>query len=236
MTLEGNLVREGKTKILYKEKPGELIMEFKDSITAMNGRLKETIPGKGEVCSKITEIIFSHLEKNGVNTHFISRVSEKKIRVKELEMYPIEVVCRNIAFGSLLKRLPLRSGEELKRPVIEFYYKSDELGDPMLNEDHLAILGVSESEIKEIRGTTLKTNELLKELFRNAGLKLVDFKLEFGKYKSNILIGDELSPDNFRAWLENRPVDKDLFRMGEGRDTVIKAYLEVLKRLEKVVN
>ena len=151
-------------------------------------------------------------------------------------MYPIEVVCRNIAFGSLLKRLPLRSGEELKRPVIEFYYKSDELGDPMLNEDHLAILGVSESEIKEIRGTTLKTNELLKELFRNAGLKLVDFKLEFGKYKSNILIGDEFSPDNFRAWLENRPVDKDLFRMGEGRDTVIKAYLEVLKRLEKVVN
>lgn len=227
------MVYEGKAKKVYQtDNPDFLIIEYKDDATAFDGKKRGVIMNKGILNNKISAIFFELLEKNGIQTHFVKLLSEREMLVRSVKIIPIEVIVRNIVAGSLSKRLGLNEGTPLKRTVLEFCYKSDELGDPMINNYHaLAMELASEEEIKEIEQMALRTNEILKDFLRTKNIVLVDFKLEFGRVDSQILLADEISPDTCRFWdsSTNEKLDKDRFRRDLGK--VEEAYWEIYRRL-----
>ncbi|MBE3587642.1 MAG: phosphoribosylaminoimidazolesuccinocarboxamide synthase [Thermoanaerobacteraceae bacterium] len=230
---KGEMLYEGKAKKIYRtDDPDIYLVEYKDDATAFNGLKKGTISGKGELNNKISAHFFRLLEEKGIATHFVEQVSEREMLVRSLEIIPIEVVVRNIAAGSLAKRLGLEEGTALPRPVVEYYYKSDELGDPMINDDHIAALNLATpDELAALKKTALAVNSILTEYLAPRRLELVDFKLEFGRHRGKILLGDEISPDTCRFWdtRTREKLDKDRFRRDLGG--VEEAYREVWHRL-----
>jgi len=228
------IIYEGKAKIM--KIIGDMAeMSFKDSLTAFNGKKRSSFDGKGAINAEISYILFKLLEKHGVNTHLLSRKDEKTLVVKKLEMIPLEVVVRNYVAGSLKRRVLLEEKSKLPFPIVELYYKNDELGDPMINSYHARLYGISEDTISEIEDKALRINEILTKALESVGIILADFKLEFGYYKDGkIILGDEISPDTCRFWDKEtmRSLDKDVFRFDLG--DVRKAYLEALERIRNV--
>ncbi|MDK2854933.1 MAG: phosphoribosylaminoimidazole-succinocarboxamide synthase [Bacillota bacterium] len=227
-------VYEGKAKIVYRtDDPERYILYFKDDATAFNGLKKGTISGKGELNNRISAHFFALLEEHGIPTHFEKLLSPREMLVKKVTILPIEVVVRNIAAGSLAKRLGLAEGTPMRRPVLEFYLKSDELGDPMINEYHIYALSLaSEDELKTLADYALKINSILSAYLAERKLELVDFKLEFGRTAGGaIILADEISPDTCRFWdaETKEKLDKDRFRRDLGG--VEEAYQEIWRRL-----
>ena len=230
-------IYEGKAKVLYEgPEPGTLVQHFKDDATAFNAEKKEVIEGKGVLNNRISEYIFLQLAQIGIQTHFIKALNMREQLIREAEIVPLEVVVRNVAAGSLVKRLGLKEGEPLPRPLIEFYYKDDALGDPLISEDHIAVFGwATQNELDEIMTVAVRINDFLIGLFAGAGIRLVDFKLEFGRVwegdVQRIILADEISPDNCRLWdiNSNEKLDKDRFRQDLGG--LVDAYQEVARRL-----
>ncbi|MCM3728864.1 phosphoribosylaminoimidazolesuccinocarboxamide synthase [Neobacillus cucumis] len=230
---------EGKAKKVFKtSEPETYWIEYKDDATAFNGEKKAQIAGKGTLNNEISSIFLSLLKEKGVDNHFIKKISATEQIVQQVDIIPIEVVVRNIAAGSLAKRLGWDEGKKLPKTIVEFYYKNDELGDPMINNDHIDILGLAaEQELVEIRKQALKINEILKEFLQNKNIILVDFKLEFGKTPAGtIILADEISPDTCRFWDADtmKKLDKDRFRRDLG--SVEEAYQEILRRIGGSVN
>jgi phosphoribosylaminoimidazole-succinocarboxamide synthase len=231
------LLYEGKAKKIWTTNDNELLIsEFKDSLTAFNGEKKDSQEGKGALNNKISTILFEYLENKGVPTHFVKMLDDNHMLHKRADVILIEVIVRNIATGSLSRNLGIEDGKVLPFTLVEFDYKNDELGDPKLNDQHCLILELvkSQDELDYIRYMARKINKFLSEFYAEAGLKLVDFKLEFGRDSNdNIILIDELSPDNFRLWdaTTNEKMDKDRFRQGLGG--LIEAYTEVLNRINK---
>ncbi|MDR7000251.1 phosphoribosylaminoimidazolesuccinocarboxamide synthase [Neobacillus niacini] len=228
------MLYEGKAKKVFKtSEPGKYWIEYKDDATAFNGEKKGTIAGKGTMNNEISAIFLTLLKEKGLNNHFIKRISETEQIVRQVEIIPIEVVVRNIAAGSLAKRLGWKEGKVLPQAIVEYYYKNDELGDPIINNDHIALLGLaSESDLTEIRNQALKINEILQDFLLTKELILVDFKLEFGKTpEGEIILADEISPDTCRFWdaQTKEKLDKDRFRRDLGN--VEEAYQEILRRI-----
>jgi phosphoribosylaminoimidazole-succinocarboxamide synthase len=232
------LLYEGKAKKIYEtDNKNEVICEFKDSLTAFNGEKKDEESGKGALNCAITTLIFEALEKEGIPTHLIKQIDETKQLVKKVDIILIEVVIRNIVAGSLTKRIGLKEGEKLPFTIVEFYYKNDELNDPLINDDHAMVLKLvdSKKELDLLREYGLKINKFLSEFFDKVGLTLVDFKIEFGKDENGkILLADEITPDSCRLWDKKtgKKLDKDLFRFDLG--DIKEAYSEVLNRLKDV--
>lgn len=228
-----NALYEGKAKIMYAtDKADELLVYYKDDATAGNGAKKGTIEDKGIMNNKMTAFFLELLEKNGIKTHYISMPSDREMLVKKLDMIPLEVVMRNVAAGSLASRLGLEEGTVLSQPVVELYYKSDELGDPMMNHFHIQAIGLAtKEEVAAVEEMGLKVNAILKDFLKEKKVDLIDFKLEFGRYNGEILLGDEISPDNCRFWDSDthEKLDKDRFRRDLGN--VEGAYKEMLRRL-----
>ena len=230
-----NKIYEGKAKILYTtDNPDQLIQHFKDDATAFNAAKKGTIREKGVINNKISAKIFEFLISQGIPTHFEKTLNDREMLVKKVQIVPIEVIVRNIAAGSLCRLLGLKEGMKLDYPVLEFCYKEDKLNDPMINEYHIRSLHLaSESEVATIKDYAFRINDLLKEFFKILKLDLVDFKLEFGRYKGKIILADEISPDTCRLWEvgTGKKLDKDRFRQDLGN--IEEAYLEVLNRVSK---
>ncbi len=220
---------EGKAKIIYAtENPDLVIQYFKDDASAFNGVKKGTIVDKGVINNQISSTIFKFLEGQGVPTHFVEHMNDREMLVKNLDIILVEVVLRNVVAGSLAKRMGLPEGQKLNQPILEFYYKSDELGDPMINEYHITEFGLATTEeIQHLKDYGFKVNVLLVEFFKERKIRLVDFKLEFGRHKGEILLGDEISPDGCRLWHwdTNEKMDKDRFRFNLGK--VEEKYEEV---------
>lgn len=225
---------EGKAKEVYEtDVENEYIIKYKDDATAFNGEKKETIKGKGQLNLAITTIIFEMLEKNGIKTHFIKTLNDREMGVEKVEILPLEVIVRNISAGSFAKRYGVNEGIVFDRPSFELSYKNDDLGDPLMAEDHAISLGlVTKQEYDTVKEEALKINELLKEFFLKINLRLVDYKIEFGKNsKGEIILADEISPDTCRLWdiKTNKVLDKDIFRRDLG--DLIEGYTEVLERM-----
>src|SRR2546428_236006 len=230
---KGEPFYEGKAKILYATDDPDLIIQyFKDDATAFNAQKKGTIQEKGIMNNKISEVLFRYLESRGIPTHFVQRLNDREMLVRRLQIIPVEVIVRNVIAGSLAKRLGLEEGGSLSTPVLEHCYKSDALGDPMINEFHIRALGwATDHEIKEIQKLSFRVNELLKDFFAQRNLILVDFKLEFGRYYGKVYLGDEICPDTCRLWEKGtlEKLDKDRFRRDLGK--VEDAYQEVCRRV-----
>ncbi|WP_027718152.1 phosphoribosylaminoimidazolesuccinocarboxamide synthase [Desulfovirgula thermocuniculi] len=230
---KGELLYEGKAKRVYRTAdPGFYLVEYKDEATAFDGKKKGVISGKGELNNKISAHFFRLLGEKGIPTHFVELVGEREMLVRAVEIIPVEVVVRNIAAGSLAKRLGMEEGTELPRAVVEFYYKSDALGDPMVNEDHIAVLGLAApEELGIMKRLALAVNEILRDYLAQRNLILVDFKLEFGRHHGEVILADEISPDTCRFWdaRTKEKLDKDRFRRDLGG--VEEAYREVWSRL-----
>lgn len=227
------LLYEGKAKKVFTtEDPDLLIVDYKDDATAFNGEKKGTIIGKGVVNNRMSNYMFKMLEEKGVPTHYVQELSDRETVVKKVEIVPLEVIIRNVAAGSFSKRLGIEEGFELLEPTLEFSYKDDDLGDPLINDYFAYAIGISNrKEVERITEYAFKVNEALIEEFKKIGIKLVDFKIEFGRYKGEVILADEISPDTCRLWdLEtNQKLDKDRFRRDLG--DVEEAYEEVYRRL-----
>lgn len=228
------MLYEGKAKKVFKTDDPELyIVDYKDDATAFNGLKKGTIEGKGSINNRMTNLLMGVMEKAGVPTHFVKELSDRETLVKKVTILPLEVIVRNIAAGSFSKRFGVEEGTVLKNPTLEFCLKDDELGDPMIAESHITALGLAtEEELKLVSEMTLKVNRILIEYFKGIGIKLVDFKIEFGKLSDGqIVLADEISPDTCRLWdaKTNQKLDKDRFRRDLGN--VEDAYNEVFSRL-----
>ncbi|RLQ84753.1 phosphoribosylaminoimidazolesuccinocarboxamide synthase [Planomicrobium sp. Y74] len=231
---KGQLLYEGKAKCLYATDEQDILwVEYKDSATAFNGEKKAEITGKGMLNNKITSLIFERLQKAGVASHFVEQLSDHEQLVRQVSIIPVEVVVRNIVAGSMAKRLGLEEGTVLKRAVVEFYYKDDALGDPIITEDHIEMLELASiEEIRELRVKALEVNEILIGFFKEVGVDLVDFKIEFGRDNDGkILLADEISPDTCRLWdaKTKQKLDKDVFRRDLGNLT--EAYELILAKL-----
>jgi len=228
-----DLLYEGKAKKVYTtEDPDVLIVDYKDDATAFNGEKKGTIIGKGVVNNRMSNYIFKILEKEGVPTHLVEELSDRETAVKRVEIVPLEVIIRNVAAGSFSKRLGVEEGLVFAEPTVEFSYKNDELGDPLINDYFARALNLATwEEIETIKKYAFKVNDVLKEFFLQANIRLVDFKIEFGRYHGQIILADETSPDTCRLWdvNTNEKLDKDRFRRDMGN--VEEAYQEVFKRL-----
>ena len=225
---------EGKAKKLYTTPDPDLVIAyFKDDATAFNAKKRGTIEDKGVINNRMSELFFGLLEKAGVRTHFVRRLNDRDMLCKRLQIVPVETVVRNIVAGSMAKRLGREEGEELKFPIVEYYYKSDPLDDPLIYPEHALLFGwATEDEIKTIRSLALKVNEVLRKFLDERGIILVDFKLEFGRHHGEILLGDEICPDTCRFWdkATRKKLDKDRFRRDLGN--VEDAYQEMLRRVE----
>ena len=230
---KGKMVYEGKAKKVFETShPDVFIVDYKDDATAFNGEKRGTIVGKGVIDNLMSNHLFRELEKKGVKTHYVEELSERETAVKRVEIVPLEVIIRNIAAGSFSKRYGVEEGAKLACTTFEFSYKDDALGDPLLNEYHaLALNLVTKEEMEAIRKMAFTINEVLTDYFRTLGIVLVDFKLEFGRYKGEIILADEISPDTCRLWDEKtgEKLDKDRFRQDLGN--VEDAYEEVFRRL-----
>jgi phosphoribosylaminoimidazole-succinocarboxamide synthase len=226
-------IYEGKAKILYEtDNPDLLIQYFKDEATAFNAQKRGVIAEKGVYNNRISSVLFRYLAKHKVRTHFVKQLSDREMLVRRLEIIKVEVVVRNIAAGSLSKRLGIEEGTPLKGPILEYFYKDDALGDPMINEDHIQMLDLATpKELKTIRKRAFLVNDLLRRYLDARDLILVDFKLEFGRHKGQILLGDEITPDGCRLWDKTtlEKMDKDRFRRDLGK--VEEAYQEVYRRI-----
>ncbi len=230
-------IYEGKAKVLFEgPEPGTLVQYFKDDATADNNQKQGIITGKGVLNNRISEFLMVKLSEIGIPTHFVRRLNMREQLIREVEIIPIEVVVRNIAAGSIAKRFALSEGTQLPRSIVEYYYKSDELDDPMVAEEHITAFGwATPQELDEIMHMSLRVNDFLTGLFISIDIKLVDFKLEYGRLWNNdemrIVLADEISPDNCRLWdaKTNEKMDKDRFRRDLG--AVEEAYQEVARRL-----
>jgi phosphoribosylaminoimidazole-succinocarboxamide synthase len=230
-------IYEGKAKILFEgPEPGTLVQYFKDDATAFNNKKHAVITGKGVLNNRISEYLMARLTEIGIPTHFMRRLNMREQLVREVEIIPIEVVIRNIAAGSIATRLGIAEGTPLPRSIVEYYYKNDELNDPMVSEEHITAFGwASPADLDDILSLSLRINDFLCGLFLGVGLKLVDFKLEFGRLWENeemrLVLADEISPDNCRLWdaKTDERLDKDRFRRDLGG--VAEAYQEVARRL-----
>lgn len=237
MSTRRKKIYEGKAKILYEgPEPGTLIQYFKDDATAFNAQKKAVLEGKGVINNRISEYIMSRLNAIGVQNHFIKRLNLREQLIKEVEIIPLEVVVRNVAAGSLSTRFGLPEGQPLPRSIIEFYYKDDKLGDPLVTEEHITAFNwATTQEIDDILATALRVNDFLSGMFGAVGITLVDFKIEFGRIWegdfSRVILADEISPDSCRLWdsTTNEKLDKDRFRRDLGN--IIESYTEVAKRL-----
>jgi phosphoribosylaminoimidazole-succinocarboxamide synthase len=230
-------IYEGKAKILYEgPEPGTVIVHFKDDATAFNAEKKAVIEGKGVLNQRISEYLFTRLNEIGIPTHFMRSLNMREQLVREVEIIPLEVVVRNVAAGSLAKKLGLEEGHQLPRSIIEFYYKNDALGDPMVSEEHITSFGwATPMEIDDMMHMAIRINDFMTGLFLGIGIKLVDFKIEFGRLFENemmrIVLADEISPDSCRLWDTKTldKMDKDRFRRDMGG--LVEAYHEVARRL-----
>ena len=230
-------IYEGKAKVLYEgPEPGTLIQHFKDDATAFNNKKKGTITGKGVLNNRISEYLMMRLEEIGIPTHFVRRLNMREQLVKEVEIIPVEVVVRNVAAGSISERFGIPEGTRLPRSIVEYYYKNDQLSDPMVSEEHITGFGwAAIHEIDEMLNMSLRVNDFLTGLFLGIGIRLVDFKMECGRLFENemmrIIVADEISPDSCRLWdiKSNEKLDKDRFRRDLGG--LLEAYTEVAKRL-----
>ncbi len=227
------MLYEGKAKKVYKTEDEDLfIVDYKDDATAFNGIKKGTISGKGIINNKMTNVVFQYLMEHGVETHLVEELSDRETVVKKVEIVPLEVIVRNIAAGSFSKKYGVEEGTPLKNPILEFSYKNDALGDPMINSMQITAIDLAtEEELKTIEESALKINELMKRFFLEKNITLVDFKIEFGRYHGRIILADEVSPDTCRLWdaTTNEKLDKDRFRRDLGN--VEEAYEEVWRRL-----
>lgn len=235
----GEKLYEGKAKILFKgPEDGTIIQYFKDDATAFNAQKKGTITGKGIINNKVTELVMIHLERIGIPTHFIKRLNDRQQLVREVEIVPLEVIVRNVVAGTMAKRLGIEEGTRLKRSLIEFSLKDDDLGDPLIAEEHVLSLELaSDEELSEIFDMTHQINDFLRGMFAGVGIELIDFKLEFGRLFDedgigySLILADEFSPDNCRLWdiKTGKKLDKDRFRRDLGGEA--QAYEEVARRL-----
>ena len=220
---------EGKAKILYKTSdPNLLVQYFKDDASAFDGKKKGTIVDKGVMNNHMSSKIFQYLEGEGIKTHFVKNLTDREMLVKNLDIIPVEVVLRNIAAGSLCKRLGIEEGRVMENPILEFFYKSDPLGDPMINECHVDVFGwATKEEVEILKSEGLKINNLMMKFFKERNIRLVDFKVEFGRHNGEVLLGDEISPDGCRLWHSEtgEKMDKDRFRFSMG--SVEEKYREV---------
>ncbi|MEW9110989.1 MAG: phosphoribosylaminoimidazolesuccinocarboxamide synthase [Cytobacillus gottheilii] len=231
---KGTLLYEGKAKKIYSTEEKEIVwIEYKDSATAYNGEKKASIAGKGRLNNEITSLLFLKLQELGIGSHFVKRISPTEQLVKRVDIIPLETVVRNYSAGSFSKRLGMEEGLLLSRPIVEFYYKDDDLGDPILTEDHIEILALaSVEEVEELKVKAVQVNKVLSQFFKELGIVLIDFKLEFGKdANGDIILADEISPDTCRLWDEKtkEKLDKDVFRRDLGDLT--EAYETILARL-----
>ena len=230
---KGELITTGKAKSLYASDQDDfLIMHYRDDTSAFDGKKIESLEGKGTINNKFNAFIMEYLESEGIATHFVELLSETDSLVKRLDMAPVECVVRNVAAGSICKRLGLEEGIDLNPPTFEFFYKDDDLGDPMINEYHIKSFGwATEEQVDQMQIKTFEVNTALKKLFSEAGMILVDYKLEFGDSSGELLLGDEFTPDGCRVWdAETREkLDKDRFRQGLG--DVVESYQIMARRL-----
>ena len=227
------LLYEGKAKKVYAtEDPDVVIVDYKDDATAFNGEKKGTIVGKGAINNRMTNLLTDRLDREGIPTQLVEELSGRETLVKKVSIIPVEVIVRNVAAGSFSKRMGVEEGRELLCPILEFSYKNDDLGDPFINDDYALALGLAtQEEIDKIKSYTRTINQVMKDYFLSLGLKLIDFKIEFGRFHGEILLADEVSPDTCRLWdvKTNEKLDKDRFRRDLGN--VEEAYEEVFKRL-----
>ena len=234
----GKHLYAGKAKSVYlTDEPDKLILHFRNDTSAFDGEKVEQLDRKGKVNNQFNAFIMQVLEQNGINTHFEKLLSGDESLVKRLDMIPVECVVRNIATGSIVKRLGVEDGLALDPPVFEFFLKDDARHDPMINEYHIRAFGwASDDEVKRMQEITFKVNQVLKDVFAKAGMLLVDFKLEFGRFNGDILLGDEFTPDGCRIWdaTTHEKLDKDRFRRNLGN--VVEAYEEVADRLGITIN
>jgi phosphoribosylaminoimidazole-succinocarboxamide synthase len=230
----GELLYEGKAKRIYRTADEQIVLvEYKDSATAFNGEKKAEISGKGQLNNEISSNIFIMLKEQGIESHFVEKVSANSQLVKRVTIIPLEVVVRNVAAGSMAKRLGMEEGKPLKKPIVEFYLKDDDLGDPLITEDHIFEMNLAtQGEIAILKDRALEINNVLSTFFKEIGINLIDFKLEFGKDASGkIVLADEISPDTCRLWdsKTNEKLDKDVFRRDLG--SLTEAYEKILNRL-----
>ncbi|PIR01764.1 MAG: phosphoribosylaminoimidazolesuccinocarboxamide synthase [Nitrospinae bacterium CG11_big_fil_rev_8_21_14_0_20_45_15] len=220
---------EGKSKIIYSTDDPDLVIQyFKDDASAFNGVKKGTIVDKGGINNAVSSKMFQYLESLGAKTHFVRQLNDREMLVKRLDIIPVEVVVRNVAAGSICKRLGLEEGLSLPKPILEFFYKNDPLGDPMINECHIDVFNwATADEVVQLKERGLKINQLLFDFYKKRNIRLIDFKLEFGRHKGEVLLGDEISPDGCRLWNwdTNEKMDKDRFRFNLG--SVEEKYQEV---------
>ena len=233
MTEKRTLLYEGKAKNIYLTDDDSIILaQYKDQATALNGKKKDQISGKGALNNQITSLIFRELNRRGVQTHFIEQISKTEQLNTQVDIIPLEVVVRNYTAGSFSKRFDLAEGIKLATPIVEFYYKNDDLDDPFINDAHVKFLEIaSDEEIALLKQNALAIDLILTDLFAKIELKLIDFKLEFGRYHGRIIVADEITPDTARFWdsSTHEPLDKDRFR--RDMDNVAEAYQEVLHRM-----
>ncbi|MBX3333910.1 MAG: phosphoribosylaminoimidazolesuccinocarboxamide synthase [Nitrospira sp.] len=229
----GTLLYEGKAKkIFLTENQDQVVQYFKDDATAFNAQKRGSILDKGVVNNRVSERLFQLLEQNGIRTHFVERLNDREMLTKKVRIVPVEVVVRNVVAGSLAKRLGLKEGSRIDPALVEFYYKDDALGDPLVNDDHLRLLNVATPGVlRELRELGHAVNKVLKPFFAERKMQLVDFKLEFGVFHNKLILADEISPDTCRFWdmTTGESMDKDRFRKDMGR--IEEAYQEVLKRV-----
>lgn len=229
----GTLLYEGKAKKIFTaERADEVVHYFKDDATAFNAQKRGTIVDKGIINNKVSERLFVLLEAEGIRTHFVKRLSDREMLTKKVTIVPVEVVVRNIIAGSLAKRLGLKEGDPIQPAIVEFYYKDDALGDPLVNDDHLRLMNIATPALlKDLRDLGHKINAVLKPFFAERKMQLVDFKLEFGVFHNKLVLADEISPDTCRLWdmTTGDSMDKDRFRKEMGK--IEEAYQEVLKRV-----
>jgi len=231
-----DVLYEGKSKIICKGRDDEsILIKYKDTATAFNGEKKEELSGKGKLNAEISNIIYGYLAENGIKTHLIEVIDDTTVLAKNAEIIMVEVIVRNVAAGSFSKKYGVPEGSPLKNIIVEFSFKSDEYGDPLINEKQITAIGLAtEEELCEMSEQALKINKLLSELFAKSNVRLVDFKLEFGRFNGEILLCDEISPDSCRFWDmdTNEKLDKDRFRRNLGN--VLDGYKDILGRLKDV--
>ena len=229
-------ITQGKVKTVFSTDETETVLiQYEDKVTAGNGRQVDFPEGKGEVCCKISECLFQLLELNGIDTHYINMPTHQAMACKRVEIIPIEVVVRNVAAGSICRQTTIEEGTVLSEPLVEFYLKDDDKDDPLLTEDRIALMKFTNigTNLNLLKALAREINAILTETFKDIGLTLVDFKLEFGyDSRQNILVADELSPDSMRLWKDGKSFDKDLFRKGKG--DIVEAYKYILQELKNI--
>ena len=227
---------EGKAKVVEElpDRPGLVSIHFKDDATAGDGAMHDVFAGKGALCNEITCLLFEYLADRGVASHYVERRGERGFLAKKVEIVPLEVVVRNLAAGSICRRLGLEQGMAFDPPVVELFYKDDALHDPLITREHIRVMGLAEpAELEDMTAQALRVNDEIGALFDRAGLQLVDFKLEFGRSDGELLLADEFSPDTCRLWRDGESFDKDVFRRGDG--SPLAGYREVLRLIKPLL-